>query len=390
MKMCIVVTMIAFCAMSAPASTQVPVKVGVIVELTGAQAEYGLQMTNGMKLYMHEQGAVVGGRAIELVIRDVGGAKPEVAKRLAQELIIQDKVDFLAGFGFTPNAAAVASIATEAKLPTIIMNAASSDLTVRSPYFVRTSMTIAQNAMGIASWAAKNGIKTVFVLYADYSPGKDAARQFNKTFTSQGGEIVGEVAVPLQNNEFAPYMRRIKDAKPDATFVWFPSGESANGLVREYGRAGLDKAGIKLISTSDAVDDMFLNAMGDTAVGFVTAGHYSAAHVSAKNKSFVKGYADLFGTNIRPNFMAVGGYDGMAAIYEVVKRLNGKLNSDEAMEVLRGLTLESPRGPIAIDPETRDIVQTVYIRRVERRGSELYNVEFAKIDNVKDPGKEDK
>jgi branched-chain amino acid transport system substrate-binding protein len=390
MKMCLDTMLLTLGLVALSAGAQVPAKVGVIVELTGPQAEYGLQITNGMKLYMHEHGAVVAGRKIELLIRDVGGAKPEVAKRLAQELIAQDKVDFLSGFGFTPNAAAVASVATEAKIPTIIMNAASSDLTVRSPYFVRTSMTIAQNAMGIASWAANNGIKSVFILYADYSPGKDGARQFRKTFTSQGGQIVEEVAVPLQNTEFAPYMRRIKDAKPDAVFVWFPSGDLASGVVREYARAGLDKGGIKLISTSDAVDDMFLNTIGEAALGLVTAGHYSAAHVSEKNRIFLKGYADLFGTNIRPNFMAVGGYDGMAAIYEVVRRLNGRISAEGAMNILRGLTLESPRGPIAIDAETRDIVQTVYIRRVERRGTELYNIEFAKMENVTDPGKEDR
>ena len=296
-------------------------------------------------------------------------------------------MEFLAGFGFTPNAMAVAPVATEAKIPMVVMNAASSAITTRSPYIVRTSMTIPQNAMGIADWAARNGIKTAFVLYADYAPGKDGAEQFKKTFLASGGQLVGEVAVPLKNPEFAPYMQRVKDTKPDAAFLWFPSGELATALFRSYRDRELDKAGIKMIGTSDAVDDMFLNAMGEAAVGVVTAGHYSIAHDSAKNRAFVKAYQSRFGSSIRPNFMAVGGYDGTAAIYEVVKRLKGAIDADEAMAVFKGLQLESPRGPIMIDPETRDIIQTVYIRRVERRGNEFFNVEFDRLPNVKDPGK---
>ncbi len=369
------------------ASAAEPLRIGVIAEMSGAQAEYGLQITNGMKLYMHEHGETVAGRKVELVIRDVGGPNPDVAKRLAQELITRDKVEFLAGFGFTPNAMAVAPVATQAKMPMVVMNAASSAITTKSPYIVRTSMTIPQNAMAVADWAAKNGMKRVFVLYADYGPGKDGAEQFKKTFTAGGGQIIGEVGVPLKNPEFAPYMQRLKDAKPDAAFLWVPSGDLANALFRSYRERGLDKVGIRMIGTSDAVDDMFLDSMGDSVLGVVTAGHYSVAHDSPKNKAFVKAYGGLFGTSIRPNFMAVGGYDGMAAIYETAKKLGGKIDGDKAMDVLKGLQLESPRGPIVIDSETRDIVQTIYIRRVERRGNELVNAEFAQLPNVKDPGK---
>jgi branched-chain amino acid transport system substrate-binding protein len=369
------------------ASAAEPLKIGVIAEMSGTQAEYGLQITNGMKLYMQEYGDTVAGRKVELLIRDVGGANPDVSKRLAQELVTRDKVEILAGFGFTPNAMAAAPVATQAKIPMVVMNAASSAITTRSPYVVRTSMTIPQNAMVMADWAAKNGIKRVFILYADYGPGKDGAAQFKKTFTAAGGEIIDEVGVPLKNPEFAPYMQRLKDAKPDAAFLWVPSGELANNLFRSYRARGLDKAGIQMIGTSDAVDDMFLQAMGDAVIGTVTAGHYSVAHDSAKNKAFIKGYQDLFGTSMSPNFMAVGGYDGMAAIYEVIRKLDGKIDGDKAMEVFKGLQLESPRGPISIDPETRDIVQTIYIRRVERRGGELVNAEFAEMKDVKDPGK---
>jgi branched-chain amino acid transport system substrate-binding protein len=368
--------MLAAAATWAQSSTQSSIKVGVIAEMTGQQAEYGLQITNGMKLYMREHGDTVAGRKVELIIKDVGGPNPDVAKRLAQELVAREKVDFLAGFGFTPNAMAVAPVATQAKVPMVVMNAASQVLPERSPYIVRTSMTIAQNAEGVADWAAKNGIKTAYMLYADYAPGKEGAEQFKKTFTAAGGQIIGELAAPLRNPDFSPFIQRIKDAKPDAAFIWFPSGELATGAIKAYRERGLDKAGIKLIGTSDAVDDMFLNAMGDVALGFVTGGHYSIAHNSPKNKAFVKAYQEQFGASIRPNFMAVGGYDGMAAIYAAIKKLNGKLDGDKVMGVMKGLQLDSPRGSIMIDPQTRDIVQTVYIRRVERQKNELYNVEF--------------
>jgi branched-chain amino acid transport system substrate-binding protein len=375
---------LAFCG---AAAAQTPLKVGMVVEMSGQQAEYGLQMTNGAKQFLHEHGDVVAGRKIQLVIKDVGGPNPEVAKRLAQELITRDKVDFLAGFGFSPNALAVAPLATEAKIPMVVMNGASSVITTRSPYIVRVSMTLPQLAYGIADWALKNNIKRVYSLYADYGPGQDANAQFRKTFTAGGGQIIGEVAVPLQNPEFGPYMQRIKDAKPDAAFLWFPSGELSTQLLRAYRDRGLEQAGIRAISTGDATDDMFLNAMGDSVLGLVTSGHYSVAHDSAKNKAFVQGYQSLYGTSIRPNFMAIGGYDGMAAIYETVKRMQGKTDGAQAIATMKGMKLDSPRGPIMIDPDTRDIVQTIYIRKVERRGKELYNVEFAQLPNVKDPGK---
>ncbi|GAA4332896.1 ABC transporter substrate-binding protein [Pigmentiphaga soli] len=374
-------------AVCGAAAAQTPLKVGMVVEMSGQQAEYGLQMTNGAKLYLHEHGDVVAGRRIQLVVKDVGGPNPEVAKRLAQELIVRDKVEFLAGFGFSPNALAVAPLATEAKIPMVVMNAASSSITTKSPYIVRSSMTLAQTAFGIADWALKNDIKTVYSLYADYAPGQDANQQFRKTFTGGGGRIVGEVAVPLKSPEFGPYMQRIKDARPDAVFMWFPSGELSRVMLRAYRERGLDKAGIRAISTSDLTDDMFLNAMGDDVVGLVTAGHYSMIHDSPRNKAFVQGYQSLYGTSIRPDFMAAAGYDGMALIVEAVRRLNGRVDGDGAIAAMKGMKLDSPRGPISIDPETRDIVQTIYIRRVEKRGNELYNVEFAQIPDVKDPGK---
>jgi len=367
---------------------QQPIKIGFVAEMSGAQAEYGLQITNGAKLYIKEHGDVVAGRKIELVIKDVGGANPEVAKRVATELLTRDKVDFLAGFGFTPNALAVAPLATQAKVPMIVMNAATSVITERSPFIVRTSMTLPQNAYAIADWALKNNIKTVYSLYADYGPGQDANKQFRETFTQGGGKILNEVAVPLKNPEFGPYMQRIRDAKPDAAFLWFPSGELSAMLLRSFKERGLDQAGIRAIGTGDATDDMFLDSMGDAAEGMVNAFHYSDAHDSDKNRAYVKGYQEMFGSSIRPNFMSVGGYDGMHVIYQAIKALDGKLGDGaKAVEAMKGLKWESPRGPISIDPETRDIIQDIYIRKVEKRGNQLVNAEFDKIPAVKDPGK---
>jgi branched-chain amino acid transport system substrate-binding protein len=381
-------TLVLSLALAGTAAAQTPLKIGFVAEMSGQQAEYGLQITRGAKLYLQQHGDVVAGRKIEIVIKDVGGPNPEVAKRVAQELITRDKVEMLAGFGFTPNALAVAPMSAEAKIPMVVMNAATSSITTVSPYVVRTSMTLPQNAYAIADWALKNNIKKVYSLYADYGPGQDANAQFKKTFTAGGGQILDAVAVPLKNPEFGPYMQRIKDAKPDAAFLWFPSGELSVLMLRAYRERGLDKAGIKAIGTGDATDDMFIDGMGDTTLGLITAFQWSAAHDTAANKSFIKGYEELYGTSIRPNFMTVGGYDGMALIYETVKKLNGKFTGEQAIAAMKGMKWESPRGPISIDPETRDIVQNIYIRKVEKRpDGHLYNVEFATVPNVKDPGK---
>jgi branched-chain amino acid transport system substrate-binding protein len=367
---------------------QTPIKIGVLVPLSGPQAEYGAQITAGMKVYMKEAGDVVAGRKIQLVTRDSGSPpSPDVAKRLATELVTREKVEVLAGFGFTPDALSVASIATEAKVPMVVMNAATSVITTRSPYIIRASMTLPQVTAPVAQWALKNGIKKVFVLVSDYGPGIDAEGQFKKTFTAGGGEIIGNARVPLQNPEFAPFTQRIKDTKPDAVFLFLPSGEQPTAFFKSFVERGLAQAGIKLIGTGDATDDTVLNSMGDSAIGLITTHHYSAVHDSAKNKAYVKNYADVNGNAMRPNFMSVGGYDGMAVIYEMIKKGGGKIDGLKSVDAVRGLKLDSPRGPIMIDPDTRDIVQNVYVRRVQKVGTELYNVEFDKFENVKDPGK---
>jgi branched-chain amino acid transport system substrate-binding protein len=332
---------------------------------------------------MQQHGDTVAGKKIEVILKD-DGAVPDNTKRLAQELIVNDKVNFIAGFGVTPAALAAAPLATQAKVPEIVMAAGTSIITERSPYIVRTSFTLAQSSTIIADWAAKNGIKKVATLTSDFAPGNDALNFFKQNFTAGGGEVVEEVKVPLANPDFAPFLQRMKDSKPDAMFVFVPAGQGGS-FMKQYAERGLDKAGIKVIGPGDVMDDDLLAGMGDAALGTVTAHLYSAAHPSAKNKEFVAAYKKAF--NQRPGFMAVGGYDGIHLIYEALKKTGGKTDGDGLIEAMKGMKWESPRGPISIDPETRDIVQNIYIRKVEKVDGELYNVEFATFEAVKDSGK---
>jgi branched-chain amino acid transport system substrate-binding protein len=340
-----------------------------------------------MRAYIKAHGDTVAGKKIELVVKDTTGPAPDLAKRVAQELVVRDHVQLLAGFGLTPNTMAVAPVATEAKIPMIVMNAATSAITTKSPYVVRVSFTLPQVTAPMAEWAAKNKIKKVFTLVTDYGPGLDAEATFKKVFTANGGEVVGALRVPLKNPEFAPFVQRIKDAKPDAVFVFVPAGEQSIGFMKAFTERGLAQAGIKAIATGDITDDHVLNAMGDAALGMITTFHYSAAHDSPENRAFLKAYAEVAPNAGRANFMTVGAFDGMALIYEVINKLNGRIDADKAMAIVKGWKTQSPRGPIMIDPETRDIVQTIYVRRVEKRNNELWNVEFDRFENVKDPGK---
>lgn len=364
-----------------PAQAQEPVKIGLIVPMTGGQASTGKQIDNAIKLYMKQKGDTVAGRKIEVIVRD-DAAVPDNTKRAAQELIVNEKVSFIAGFGVTPAALAAAPLATQAKVPEIVMAAGTSIITERSPYIVRTSFTLAQSSVIIGDWAAKNGIKRVATLTSDYAPGNDALQFFKERFTAGGGQIVEEVKVPLSNPDFAPFLQRMKDARPDAMFVFVPAGQGGN-FMKQYAERGL--TGIKVIGPGDVMDDDLLNGMGDAALGAVTAHLYSAAHPSQANRDFVAAYRQMF--NQRPGFMAVGGYDGIHLIYEALKTTGGKTDGDALIAAMKGMAWESPRGPISIDPETRDIVQNIYIREVKKVDGELYNVEFATFEAVKDPGK---
>ena len=367
----------------APARAEDTVKVGLILPMTGGQASTGKQIDNAIKLYMQQHGDTVAGKKIEIILRD-DGAVPDKTKTAAQELIVNDKVNFIAGFGVTPAALAAAPLATQAKIPEVVMAAGTSIITEKSPYITRTSFTLAQSSTIVGDWAAKNGIRRVATLTSDYAPGNDALNFFKEHFVAGGGEIVEEVKVPLQNPDFAPFLQRMKDAKPDAIFVFVPAGQGGS-FMKQYAERGLDKAGIKVIGPGDVMDDDLLNGMDDTALGTVTAHLYSAAHPSQMNKDFVAAYKKNFGS--RPGFMAVSGYDGVHLIYEALKKTGGNTDGDKLIEAMKGMKWESPRGPISIDPQTRDIVQNIYMRKVEKVDGELYNVEFQTFPDVKDAGK---
>jgi branched-chain amino acid transport system substrate-binding protein len=365
------------------------IKIGVILTYSGPFADNGRQIDNGITLYMKQHGDMVAGKKIVLIKRDDTGPVPDVAKRLAQELVTRDKVNFLAGFVFTPNALAAAEISREAKVPMVIMNAATSIITTKSPYIVRVSFTLPQVTVPLAQWAARHGIKQVYMMTSDYGPGHDAANAFEKAFTAAGGQIVGKVAMPLATPDFAAYVQKAADAKPQAVFLFVPAGPQPVALMKSFAEQGLTRTGLKILATGDVTDDAVLQSMGDAALGIITAHHYSYVHDSPENKAFVKAYVEAFGTQIRPAFNAVGGYDGMAAIYQALAAVKGDVSDpDKVMEAFKGMKIDSPRGPITIDPATRDVVQTVYIRRVAKVKGEIVNVEFDKVPDVKDPGKE--
>ncbi len=364
------------------AAQQAPFKIGLIAPMTGPFASTGKQMEAGARLFMALNGATVAGRKIELILKDDAGT-PDQSKRIAQELLVNEKVDVLAGFGLTPLALAVAPLATQAKTPMVNMLAATAAVIDASPYMVRVSLTLPQITLGVADWAPKNNIKKVVTMVSDYGPGIDAERTFRDRFAFNGGQVIESLRVPLRSPDFAPFLQKVRDLKPDALFVFVPAGVGS-AVMKQFAERGLDKAGIKLIGTGDVVDDDILNGMGDVALGVVTSYHYSAAHPSAANKKFV---ADFKKANkgLRPNFVAVHGYDGMRVIYEALKKTAGKGGGDALLAGMKGQIFESPRGQIYIDANTRDIVQSVFVRKVERKDGELYNVEFQEFKDVRDP-----
>ena len=369
------------------AYAQATVKVGLIVPMTGPQASTGKQIEAAVKLYMQQKGNTVAGKKIELIVKD-DGAVPDNTRRVAQELIVNDKVSFIAGFGVTPAALAAAPLATQAKVPLVVMAAGTSMITESSPFVVRTSFTLPQSSVIIADWAIKNNIKKVVTMVSDYAPGIDALNSFKERFTGAGGAVVADLKVPLASPDFAPFLQRARDASPDAIFIFVPSGQGGT-FMKQFTERGLDKAGIKVIGPGDVTDDDLLPNMGDAVIGTVTAHMYSANHNSPANKAFIAAFKKA-NNGLRPNFMAVGGYDGMHLIYEALNKTKGSTDGEALVNAMRGTAWESPRGPISIDPRTRDIIQNIYIRKVEKVGGELYNVEFATFTNVKDPGKEAK
>jgi len=362
------------------AIAQDTVKIGIIIPLTGVLGPIGKQVTAAAKLYVAQHGTTVAGKKIDLIIKDDSGV-PDNARRLAQELVVNDQVSVI-GSGITPASLAMAPIVTQGKVATVIMVSGTSIVTERSPYFVRTSFTLGQSSLIIAEWAAKNGSKKVVIIQSDWAPGAEATRVFTEAFTRGGGQIVETLKVPLANPDLSPFLQRARDADSDTLFVFVPAGQ-AGLFAKQFVERGLDKAGIKLIGPGDITDDDDLPRMNDAILGTVTAGIYSAYHQSPTNKAYVDAFRKLNG--MRPNFISLGGYDGMHLIYAALEKTGGNAEGDALVKAMKGLSWESPRGPISIDPETRDIVQNIYIRKVERKDGELYNVEFAKFDAVKDP-----
>jgi len=364
------------------AFAQDTIKIGIVVPMTGTSGAVGREISDATKLYVAQHGDTVAGKKIELLIRD-DQSVPDNAKRLAQELIVNDKVSFL-GAGLTPSAMSMAPIATEAKVPTIVMVSGTSVVTERSPYYVRTSFTLGQQSGIIADWAIKNGSRKAVSILSDWAPGAEAGKVFEQNFTKGGGQILETLKVPLANADFSPFLQRAHDLQPDTLFVFVPAGQ-AGTFARQFAERGLDKSGIKLIGPGDIVDDDDLPSTGDALLGVVTAGMYSTAHPSQMNKDYAAAYKKA--TGHRANFISVGGYDGMNLIYETLKKTGGKADGDSLIGAAKGMSWESPRGPISIDPETRDIIQTVYIRRVAKVDGALRNNEFDSIPAVKDPAK---
>jgi branched-chain amino acid transport system substrate-binding protein len=371
---------------TAPAGAQNTIKIGMINVYSGQFADAGIQMDNGAKTYMQQHGDTVAGRKIEIIRKDVGGVAPDVAKRLAQELIVRDKVDILAGFLLTPNALAAADVSAEAKKFMVIMNAATSIITTKSPYAIRTSVTLPQVAETFGTWAAtKGGIKKSYTMVTDYGPGHDFEGGFQRAFKEAGGEIVGSVRFPVANPDFSAFVQRAKDINPESIMIFIPGGAQPAALGKAFAERGVDLTKTKVLGSGETTAEQALKSMGDNALGIITAWHYEHTDKNPRNVEFVKLFNEMHKRN--PDFFSSGGYDGMHVIYEAIKKTGGKTDGDALIAAAKGLKWDSIRGPMSIDPATRDVVQTIYIRKVEKVGGELVNVPFDKIENVKDPVK---
>jgi branched-chain amino acid transport system substrate-binding protein len=361
------------------------VKIGIIMAYSGQFADPSAQSDNGLKLYLKQHGNKLGGRDVEIIRKDTGGINPPVAKRLAQELITRDNVDILTGFQLTPNALAAADVSAEAKKFMVILNAGTAIITTKSNYVARVSFTVPQLNQTLATWAAQNGLKSAYTLVADFGPGIDAEAAFHKGFKEAGGEIVGSVRMAVQSPDFSAYVQRAKDLNPQGIFIMIPGGAQPGAFGKALAERGVDPQKIEVLGQAEITDEHALASMGDIAIGIITASHYDYTHRSPLNDEFVQAYVNEYHRN--PDFFSVGGYDGMRLIDVALQKSGGKTDGDSLINAAKGASWESPRGPILIDPETRDIVQTVYIRKVEKVGDRLVNAEIAAIPNVKDPYK---
>jgi branched-chain amino acid transport system substrate-binding protein len=372
-------------SIASSAFAQQPIKIGLIMPYSGQFADTAAQMDNAIKLYVKQNGDTVAGRKIEFIRRDTGGIAPDVAKRLAQELVVRDNVDILAGFVLTPNALAAGDVSAEAKKFMVVMNAATAIITTKSPYMVRTSLTIPQLNETFGAWAYKSGVRKLYSMVSDFGPGHDAEGSFQRGFKEAGGEIVGSVRFPVANPDFSAFVQRAKDLNPQAIYVWVPGGVQPAAVGKTLAERGIDPKKTKILGQGELTEEEARKSMGDASLGIITVYHYDYNHDSRLNREFVKAFNTDYKRN--PNIYAIGGYDGMHLIYQTLKKTGGKTDAEALVAAAKGMKWESPRGPISIDPETRDIVQTVYIRRVDKVGGQLLNVEFDKVENVKDPFK---
>jgi branched-chain amino acid transport system substrate-binding protein len=367
------------------AQAQETVKIGLINVLSGQFADAGIQLDNGIKTYMQQHGDTVAGKKIELIRRDVGGPAPDVAKRFAQELVVRDNVDLLAGFLLTPNALAAADVSAQAKKFMVVMNAATSIIITKSPYMIRTSVTLPQVMETFGTWAAKNGIKQCYTMVTDYGPGHDSEAAFTRAFKEGGGEIIGSVRFPVANPDFSAFVQRAKDMNPECIYIFIPGGAQPPALGKAFAERGVDLTKTKVLASGEVTGEQALKAMGDAAIGIISAWFYDYKITGPLNVEFVKVFNQMHGRN--PDLFSIGGYDGMHAIYEAIKKTGGKTDAESLIGAAKGMQWESPRGPMSIDAETRDVVQTIYIRRVQKVGGELVNVPFDKIEKVKDPSR---
>jgi branched-chain amino acid transport system substrate-binding protein len=368
-----------------PAIAQQTIKIGVILGYSGQFADPSAQMDNGIRLYMQQHGDTVAGKKIEIIRKDTGGIAPDIAKRLAQELIVRDGVDILAGFALTPNALAAGDVSAQAKKFMVTMNAATAIITTKSPYMVRTSFTVPQLNETLGIWAYKSGIRKIYTMVSDFGPGHDGEAAFHQGFKGAGGEIIGAVRYPVATQDFAAFIQRAKDINPEAIYIWTPGGPQPAAIGKALPERGIDPKRTKVLGQGELTSEDALKSMGEAGIGIITALHYDYNHDSAKNKAFVASYREAFKRN--PDMFSAGAYDGMHLIYEALKKTAGKADGDGLVAAAKGMTWESPRGPMSIDPDTRDVVQTVYIRRVEKVGNDVRNVEFDKVESVKDPFK---
>lgn len=369
----------------ANAQAQDPIRIGVIAALTGPFANTGKPFEDGIRTFLHEHGDTVAGRKLEIIYRDDGGTKAETSKRAAQELISRYKVSFLIGFSLTPSALAVAPIATQGKTPMIVMNAVTTGITAKSPYMLRTAMTMHQMTEPFGAWTARNKIGKVYTLVSDYSTGIDAETKFIKGFTAAGGtKVLGSARVPLANPDYSPFVQRIKDEKPDAVFFFAPGSDDGIGALKAFHEKGLGKAGIKFLGAGDMTSEVpGLGSLGDRSLGAITVLNYALTLENRANQNFLKAYAAANPSRPPANFITVAAYDTMGMIAETVRKLKGNVTGEEAVKTLAGMTWDSPRGPISIDRETRDIVQNVYIREVRRVNGQLVNVPVGILRDVK-------